>query len=273
MKRSTTVFLALLGTAGAGLAAYLLRNKPPGLRLVVAGAAFALPWVANAVVTKPSCVFLYVSDTHGSAVANQKLVEAMLTEEDVSFVVHGGDVADNPSLWTLWWDNGFRAVRERWPVYAASGNHDVETTANAAEFTARFGELPRSTVCGNAELFLMPWGVSRASAEWLWAAVQRSTAPMKILVVHRPVWAVRTDDARQRELLMPIMDRINLILAGHDHVYSDQTQHGVWQIVEVSGPKKYECPADARGCIADSTGYLRVEVYDGEIRVQRRAVE
>jgi len=43
--------------------------------------------------------------------------------------------------------------------------------------------------------------------------------------------------------------------------------------VEVSGPKKYECPADARGCIADSTGYLRVEVYDGEIRVQRRAVE
>lgn len=273
MRGSTTAVLALLGAAGAGVAAYLTRGKGSGVQLLAAGVAFALPWAVQAATTsKPTCSFLYITDTHGSAVVNQKLVQAMLAENDISFVAHGGDIADEPQFWDPWWDTGFRAVRERWPVYAASGNHDVQTTANAAEFAARFGELPMSVRCGTAELFFMPWGVTRASAEWLWAAVAGSDAPVKILVVHKPVWPLRDDDARQRELLMPVMDRISLVLSGHEHLYADQTHGGVEQIIEVSGPKKYECPAGVRGCVPHSTGYLRVEVYDDSFRVYRKVV-
>lgn len=272
MKGSTAALLAVLGAAGAGLAAYLLRDKPPGVRLLASGAAFALPWAVHAVTVRPNCVFLYVTDTHGSALANQKLVEAMLAEPDVSFVAHGGDIADTTDLWRPWWDNGFGPVMEKWPVYAASGNHDVDTTANAAQFEERFGELPRSVRCGGAELFFLPWGTPRSSAEWLWAAVARSEAPSKILVVHRPVWPMRGDDVRQRSLIEPVLDRIDLVLSGHEHAYQDSYHGATRQIIEVSGPKKYDCPTDAAGCIDHSTGYLRVEVFDGSIRVQRRTV-
>jgi predicted phosphodiesterase len=261
-----------LGTAGAGLAAYLLRERPTSLRLLAAGAAFGVPWVAHAALAKPSCVFLYVTDTHGSAEANQRLVQAMLEERDVSFVAHGGDVADEPRFWSVWWDELFAPVRERWPVYAASGNHDLATDENAAEFEERFGDLPRHVRCGDAELFFLPWGMTRATSSWLQAAVEASTASVRILVVHKPVWPMRDDDARQRALIEPVLDRIDLVLAGHEHAFQDRTHEGVRQIIEISGPKSYRCVAGARGCLADSRGYLRVEVYEDSFRVYRRAV-
>lgn len=272
MTRRTTAILAILGAVGAGAAAYFLRGKAPSLRFLAAGAAFALPWGVHAALASvvPSCVFLFITDTHGSAAANRKLVDALLTEQGVAFVAHGGDVAD--AYWSSWWDEAFRAVRERWPVYAASGNHDVETANSSAEFTARFGELPRSVRCGDTELFFVPWGLTRESAERLWSMVGRSDAPVKILVTHKPVWPVHDDDVRRRELLMPILDRIDLILSGHDHVYQDRMVDGERQIIEVSGPKKYPCPPDAAGCVENSTGYLRVEVYGSTIRVLRRTV-
>ena len=272
MRDSTTVLLALLGAAGAGAAAYLLRDRPPYLRLLASGLAFGVPWAVHAATAKPSCVFLFITDTHGSATINQRLVQAMLEEQDVSFVVHGGDIADEPRFWPVWWDEAFAPVRERWPVYAASGNHDLESAANAAEFAERFGDLPTHVRCGNVEVFILPWGVTRPAAEWLWVAVEASEAPVKILVIHKPVWPMADDDARQRELIRPVLDRINLVLAGHEHASQDRTVEGVRQIIEISGPKKYACPAGARGCLADSTGYLRVEVYEDSYRVYRRVV-
>jgi hypothetical protein len=43
-------------------------------------------------------------------------------------------------------------------------------------------------------------------------------------------------------------------------------------VIEVSGPKKYRCPAGAPGCIADQTAYLRVDVFEDELRVTRKVV-
>jgi predicted phosphodiesterase len=273
MKDSTSVILAIIGTAGAGLAAYLLRDRATSVRLLAAGTAFVLPWAAHATLAKQcSCAFLYITDTHGPAASNRKLVQTMLEEDGISFVAHGGDLADAPQFWSVWWDVPFAPILDRWPVYAASGNHDVETPENAAEFARRFGRLPSSVRCGNVEVFFVPWLLTRESAEQLWSLVHRSESRWKVLVTHKAVWPVREDDAWRRVLLVPILDQIDLVLAGHEHVFQDRTVNGLRQIVEISGPKKYNCPESAQGCVPNSTGYLRIEACDTELRVYRKVV-
>jgi predicted phosphodiesterase len=272
LKFGTAVVLTILGSAAAGVAAYLSRGRSDNVRLLAAGLAFGTPWLAHAALSRPNCSFLFISDTHGPVAPNRVLAQTMLTESDISFVVHGGDVADNADLFTSWWDSPFADVINEWAIIGVPGNHDISTSAGAAEQEERFGLVPRSYICGEAELFLMPWTVTRETAEWLWAAVQRSQAHFKILVIHKPVWPVHDDDARQRDLLMPVLDRIDLVLSGHDHVFQDSRHGRVRQIIETSGPKKYECPASASGCVADTTGYIRVDVMEDGLRVTRKVI-
>lgn len=270
MRTGTVVFLSALGAAGAGLAVYLLREKPEALRFLTAGIVFTAPWAIHAAVSKPDCSFLYITDTHGPVVPG--LVDRMLREEGISLVAHGGDVSDEPRFWRPWWDEPFAAVETRWPVYAAEGNHDADSDTNRQEFRARFGDLPTSTRCGNAELFFLPWAFTRSDAEWLWTAVRASTAPVKVLVTHKPVWPARDDDARRRDLILPVIDQFQLVLAGHEHIYQDSMHGTTRQVIEISGSKKYDCPAGARNCVENSTGYLRVDIHGNTVKVTRRTV-
>lgn len=277
MRFRTAALLTLLGAAGAGAAAYLLRGRPETVRLLAAGAAFGTPWIAHAALRKPTCSFLFITDTHGPAVDNAPLVRALLGESGISFVAHGGDVADSADLFQSWWDLPFRDVIARWRVLAAAGNHDYDTGLSSGAFAERFGILPRSVSCGSVDVYFLPWEANRFDAEWLLAAVKASTAQWKVLVTHRPVWPVASGGgAALRGLLLPALPYIDLVLAGHEHVYQE-TSHEVGgrvvrQIIDVSGPKKYACPATADGCTSGQTAYLRIDAYDDELRVVRKVV-
>jgi len=273
VKGGTAILLGLLGSAGAGVTAAALRQEDPLLRVLGAGVAFGAPWAVHALLSaedehsdRPTCSFLYITDTHGAAIHNRSLVAAVLTENGIDFVVHGGDIADTPSLFRAWWDVPFAAVWERWSIYAAEGNHDVEMDDGAA-FLDRFEEPPYVVECGNAEVFILPWA-TRGVVDWLGEHVSRSTAQVRIMVVHRPIWPLSGG-----ELPRLPTDGFQLVLAGHEHVYQDSVHGDVRQIIEVSGPKKNDCPAEAAGCVADSTGYDRVDVFaDGTVKVSRRRV-
>ncbi len=276
MRAKTALFLTILGAAGAMLSEIVLHGQRPMVRLLGAGAMFTLPWGLHAVLRTPLCSVLFVTDTHGSAEANRPLVAAMLTESGVDRVVHAGDIADAPEFWNPWWDVGFREVIDRWPVDAAPGNHDYEEDANRAEFTRRFGLLPRAVTCGNAEFFFLPWYTDRADADWVYGRARASRATWKVLVTHQPVWGVDGSGASLRGKLLPALGYIDLVLAGHQHVaqdsYHDVAGHTVRQIIDVSGPKKYDCPADAQGCTADETAYWLFSFYEDEIVATRKVV-
>jgi predicted phosphodiesterase len=265
MNLKTALALTAISSAGAGLTYASLGQRPATSRLIASSIVFAAPWIVRLLTLKTSCTFLFVTDTHGAAAANTRLVNAMLKEEGVKFVLHGGDVADNASLYPVWWDQPFQRVLDAWPVFAVPGNHDTTT-----EMQRRFGTVPRKVTCGNADIFLLPY-VTRANAEWLWAEVRRSTTQYRILVMHKAVWPVHDDDVPQRTLLEPILNRIDLVLGGHDHVYQDTTHGPTRQVITISGPKKYDCPRGSGGCVEGTTEYLRVEV-DGSIRITRRRV-
>lgn len=255
------------------MAAFLLRNQRPTLQFLGAGVAFSIPWAVQAATRKPSCSVLFVTDTHGPAADNRALVQALLAERDVNLLVHGGDVADSADLYTSWWDRPFADVTQRWPIAAASGNHDVEEASGSAAFAARFGLLPRSVTCGDAEFFLLPWDTNRADATWVHERARASHAKWKVLVSHQPLWGVDGTGAHLRGLLLPALPYIDLVLAGHQHVVQDSQHlvggHSIRQIIDVSGPKKYVCPTDAVGCRAGETAYWRLNFYDDEITSSR----
>jgi predicted phosphodiesterase len=274
MKTSTGLLMILASAAGAALGAALAQGRSPAARLLAAGIGFAAPWgLRAAFASQPSCSFLFLTDTHGPAAVTSRVVEKMTKEQGIQFVIHGGDFADEPRFWPVWWDDPAQPLLDRWDVEAVTGNHDVDTEANRAEFNRRFGPLPRAIRCGDAaDIYLMPWAFNRSDAEWLWGQVRASTAQHRILVTHKAIWPVHDDDARLRGLVEPVIDRIDLILAGHDHVYQDSRHGGTRQVIEISGGKKYGCPASARGCVEGTTGYLRIDVSDSGIDVTRRTV-
>lgn len=271
MKLGTAIALTTVGLAGSALVLKNLPDAPDLSRIIVGGIAFVIPWVVHAALVKPTCSFLFITDTHGQASFNAALVTAMLKEENISFVAHGGDIADAYDLWDAWWDSPFARVIARWPVYAAQGNHDVSTDGGRLQFENRFDGVPHKVACGDAEVYFMPWAMTRVHAEWLYAAVQASTTKYRILVIHKPVWPVSEDDVRVRNLLTPVLPRINLVLSGHEHVYQDSMHGDVQQIIEVSGPKYYACP-EGQHCVVNESGFTRVDVYSGELRTTHRVV-
>jgi len=274
MRVGTAIVLSLLGAAGAGLALRLTRGRSGGLRAAAAGLAFAAPWAAHAAVRTPDCSLLFVSDTHGPAASNSALVRAMLLEDGISSVLHAGDVFDSDELAAAWFDEPFRDAVARWPFYVAEGNHDMVAPE---AFAARFPVLPARLSCGSAEVYLLPWSATDADAAWLAARIAASTAAWRVLVTHRAPWPVAGGNAAVREALAAVLPRIDLVLSGHEHVSSDAVHdvggYPVRQIVEVSGPKKYGCPArPAAPCVSGETAYWRLDFYPDEIVASRRKV-
>lgn len=276
MKTSTAVPLILLGAAGASLGLYLTRGRGTGARTAAGVAGFLTPWAAYAAVGNPTtCTFGVLFDTHGAASRNQALAERIAQEQGIDVWLHAGDVADNASLYGPWWDDVILPAIGGVPVVAAQGNHD---TVGASAFERRFGHLPMAFTCGDAEVFVLPWSLSQATADWLLDAVSSSASRWKILLLHHPVWsASRTDNRTRQERLAPALEYIDLVLAGHDHVFWDSVHvldsgHRVRQVIDISGPKKYRCRSDREGCVEDSTGYIRVEVGPGEMTIIRQEV-
>lgn len=232
--------------------------------------AFGLACIASIVflcrrAAGPKVSFLFVADTHGPAAENARLASLLAKESRVDALLHAGDFADSPGLWSAWWDVPFAECLRRHIVVAASGNHD-----DLVEFSRRFGLLPQVfSFGGDVSVFALPWAYTRGHVAWLDRQLASSRARWRVLLVHRPVWRLSGD--LDEELLSVIRGRVHLVLSGHEHVSWDSVRDGVRQVVIVSGPKKYSCPGGAGGCRSGVTEYARIE-FGQSMSVIRREV-
>lgn len=265
---------ALIGLGAAAAAAWATRRARPGVRVVAPGAAFAAPWVLDATyrgIRGPSCVLGAVFDTHGAPSRNRAVAQAMAGEQ-VDGWLHAGDVADgdaDPGLYVSQWDRVFGALT---PIYAVSGNHDSQPG-----FSTRFGRLPRVVHLPGVDVYLLPWGWGRSTVAWLGRELEESKAPNRVLVVHQPLW---TGDGGRRgaKALGDLLRKIDLVVAGHEHVVRDDTYdvsgHRVRQFVGLTGPKEYRCPETARpNCLERSHGYLLITVWPDHLTLRWRPVD
>ncbi|MGC8875500.1 metallophosphoesterase [Thermus sp.] len=109
------------------------------------------------------------------------------------------------------------------PLYPAFGNHDAPSLRAQLK---RFGlERPYYRVrFGGLEAFVLyTEGDLKAQRAWLEEALQSSTAPLKALLLHRPLYSsgLHGGSPALRSLLEPLLRQhgVALVLAGHDHHY------------------------------------------------------
>ncbi len=126
-------------------------------------------------------------------------------------------------------------VRARVPFFAALGNHDDDTPdRRAGELNTPFLHMrnrPYYSVAFGDDLITFFVLDSETLADdprqlhWLGRALEESRSRHRVLILHRPMLASQIDhgpDPEIRRLLEPLLSRapgVDLVLAGHNHVY------------------------------------------------------
>lgn len=147
-----------------------------------------------------------------------------------AFVIHTGDLVGNGSDYDEWGEQFFdpAAVLMRttcfWPVL---GNHEED-----ADHYYRFFALP-----GPERWYTFTWGSARFIAldsnrslsgsseqiRWLRSVLEQNTARWTFVVLHEPLYSSGTHGGSHafREALLTLMEkhRVDLVFAGHNHIY------------------------------------------------------
>lgn len=195
--------------------------------------------------------FINVTDSQGVTDADfqlwgKTLNQAFVTFPDAKFVVHNGDLTENPENESSW--QSFFSHAQPWlasyPLMPATGNHD-EIDGNADRFLAHFN-LPDngsdsvnsgtsySFDYGSAHfVFLNTESKVKKQTEWLRADLAATNQPWIIVALHHGPYG-----GNQKESLLdkwvPLFDEfgVDLVLQGHNHEYSRSYPLKNNQIVE-----------------------------------------
>ena len=281
-----------------GQAAYYVAR----LRSLQAGTDYAYRAVTNAKAspwyqfrTKPDAAdkvsFLYIGDVQDSigGEANRFLHEALNRHPGSEFLVCGGDLVDGPRQ--SCWDEAFRdidSVAQTMPLLAVTGNHDYRKgviqwlerrfpltfsyfldskIADNQVYTLNYGPVQFFLLDSNREL---PYLLTQR--EWLKEQLAQSRARWKIVVLHHPLFSIRSRSRNliQREVFNGLLETygVDLVLQAHDHAYARMTAHedgkAVTPVYTVShcSPKNYEIYENDRydKTIASSRFYQTVRI-------------
>ena len=259
-----------------GQAAYYvarLRDLQAGTRYAyraVTGAK-ASPWYQFRMQSgsKDKVEFLYVGDVQDSigGEANRFLREALSRHPESEFLVCGGDLADGPRQ--SCWDEAFRdidSVAQVMPLLVVAGNHDYRKgviqwlerrfpltfsyfldakIADNQVYTLNYGPVQFFLLDSNREL---PYLLTQR--DWLKAQLEQSRARWKIVVLHHPLFSIRSRSRNliQRWVFNDLLEDygVDLVLQAHEHAYARMTAHedgkAVTPVYTVShcSPKNYE---------------------------------
>ena len=235
--------------------------------------------------------FLYVGDVQDSigGEANRFLREALSRHPESEFLVCGGDLADGPRQ--SCWDEAFRdidSVAQAMPLLVVAGNHDYRKgviqwlerrfpltfsyfldakIADNQVYTLNYGPVQFFLLDSNREL---PYLLTQR--DWLKAQLEQSRARWKIVVLHHPLFSIRSKSRNliQRWVFNDLLEDygVDLVLQAHEHAYARMTAHeggqAVTPVYTVShcSPKNYDIYENDRydKSIASSRFYQTVRI-------------
>jgi hypothetical protein len=196
-------------------------------------------------------------------------------------MIHTGDIAYDDGTISEFEANVFDMYAELFrniPFFPSAGNHDYNT-ASAAPFRSVFslpgdsGEKWYSYDWGRVHFVALDTESSYApQAEWLDADLAASTAPWKIVYLHRPPYSSgeHGSDSSLRNALEPVLEKhgVQLVLAGHDHNYERMIpQKGVAHVVTGGGGRGTR-PVSSSAFTAFSAEvihFIYLEVFEDEL--------
>jgi hypothetical protein len=211
--------------------------------------------------------FLAFGDSGGGG-ADQRALLAQMYKVPYDLIVHTGDLAYDMGTIKQFEKTVFSVYATLFrsiPLFPAAGNHEYKTM-RGAPFRAVFS-LPGD---GHEQWYSYDWGRIHFSvidteasyatqAKWLDKDLAASTAPWKIVYLHRPPYSsgYHGSDLALRAALAPVFEkhRVQLVLAGHDHDYERMTpQNGVQYVVTGGG-----------GVGTRSVGHSAFTAYSAEV--------
>lgn len=186
-----------------------------------------------------SVAFIDVTDAQGGtpedfAAWGRTLQQAFNTFPASEFVVHTGDFTedpDNPALWDAFFGD-IRPLAAVYPLVPVVGNNDVSGEGGVSAYLSHFN-LPdngaRDTEPGTSYSFnygpvhmivLNTEDGRKKQEEWLRSDLAATDKPWKIVAMHRPAYGDGMDE--KVEDWIPVFDEfgVDLVLQGHNHVYS-----------------------------------------------------
>ena len=187
--------------------------------------------------------FLYMGDIQDTigGIANKLLKRAFRCNPDAEFFVCGGDLTERPT--DAYWGETFAtldSIGQSVPVLTVTGNHDylkniictlerrfslihsyfLDSMVDENQvFTVCYKDMQLFCLDSNRE-FPYLW----AQRKWLEEKLSASTAKWKIVVLHHPLYSVRSEHNNiiQRWMFDYLIREhgVALVLQGHEHAYA-----------------------------------------------------
>jgi len=249
MMRRISLSLLLLvllmtgGTRTLSLSQSVTTNKKPNAAST-AGVRLTLP------LKDGSVRFAVIGDT-GSGSSKQYEVGNTMTRYHAAFPfefvlllgdnMYGGET---PKDFEKKFSDVYRTLLDsKVKFYATLGNHDLPLQANYADFNMEGKEYYRFKK-GNVAFYSLNSNYMDAKQlKWLETELRADTSEWKVCFFHHPPYSSAKkhgSDGQLREVVEPIFVRygVNLVLAGHDHVYERiKPQKGIYYFVSGAGGK------------------------------------
>ncbi len=172
--------------------------------------------------------FIFIGDTHNSAIVEQVMEKAYDDCPDAAFVVHSGDHV-NTGLFRNQWDEYFYYMRNVLPYVSfvpALGNHDSQDGLPPDLFKQLFmlpgDERNYTFAYSNARFFVLDsTGDTDSIAQWLEQELEKTTEPWRIAITHFPPYWKDDSYPKIREKWSSLFGKygVSLVLTGHVHQY------------------------------------------------------
>ena len=197
--------------------------------------------------------FITIADVQASsdenfAQASLTLKGALEVMPEAGFIVNLGDyVNDNTNDEWDWYFKNFAFANNAYTQVPVAGNHDGNITnkfnTNCFKNTFALDESDNQSIegvyysfdYGNAHIAVLNtndmYPMTQAQRNWLINDMKQSDATWKFIMMHRSLYSAgkninKPDTVIMRNVLLPIIDElgIDMVYAGHDHMYLRTTQ-------------------------------------------------
>ena len=194
--------------------------------------------------------FAVIGDT-GSGTTEQRDVGNMMVQYHTAFPfefvlmmgdnLYGGEA---PKDFAKKFEEPYKALLDnKVKFYATLGNHDLPLQTNYTNFNMDGKEYYRFKKGNVAFYSLNSNYMDKKQVQWLEGELAKDTSEWKVCFFHHPPYSSAKkhgSDSQLREVVEPIFIKygVNVVLAGHDHVYERiKPQKGIYYFVSGAGGK------------------------------------
>ncbi|MCD6098839.1 metallophosphoesterase [bacterium] len=190
--------------------------------------------------------FLVFGDNRTDSVSHQAVVDAMMEEEGILFVINGGDlVAAGYSVSD--WQTFFNIERDllaSYAYYPVLGNHEIPNEQFINYFELPGNERYFSWVIGNCKFIIL-----NTNESYLWGSSQRDWFESELaasggydytfVVFHHPAYSSGNHGSTVavQLFLVPLMEdyAVDFVFNSHDHSYEHAYVNGIHYLVSGGG--------------------------------------